>query len=287
MIEINPSKNALVLILDTNLKYQSLSLILNLYETQAYSAKLIVLYVFESLEDKSEYTRLIQELLKSNSTSNRQDSLNLEVIFMSEGERDTITNELELAKGSNITRTTFLRLFLSTWLPSNLERILYLDIDILVKRSLEDLFSRKSDFVICAVKGGSSLLSIGSHLQNFNSAYFNAGVLLIDIDKWRKLEVESEILKIGQKGSYPLMDQDILNLVFKGEWTELSADYNVQQMPDSAFRFKDEQQSPAIVHFVGGKPWNESRSTAYVNEYRFQFNKIRCLYPLLRDWEDE
>jgi lipopolysaccharide biosynthesis glycosyltransferase len=286
MTESNSNKNALLLVLDTNLKYQSLSLILNLRETQPYAATLLVLYVFESLEDKSEYTRLVEELLRINPSNSTQDSLSVDVIFMSESERDTITSDLQLAKGTNITRTTFLRLFLSKWLPSDFERVLYLDIDILVKKSLEDIFKHKSDFVLCAVKGGSSLLSFGSHLQNFNAPYFNAGVLLIDMNKWRQLDVEARILRIGLMGSYPLMDQDILNIVFKQKWTELEAVYNLQQMPDAAFRVKDEQRSPAIVHFVGVKPWNESRMTPYVNQYRFQFNKIRSIYPLLRDWED-
>jgi lipopolysaccharide biosynthesis glycosyltransferase len=155
----------------------------------------------------------------------------------------------------------------------------------LIKKSLEDLFRLQSEFILSAVKGGSRSLSTGEHLSNFDSLYFNAGVLLINMDKWLNSDTESSLVKLGSFKDYPLMDQDILNLVFKENWKELEDRYNFQQMSDLSDPPRENVQSPVIIHFVGVKPWSESRSTPYVYEYRMQFNKIRSFFPTLRDEE--
>jgi lipopolysaccharide biosynthesis glycosyltransferase len=272
-----------LIILDSNLKYQSLSLLLNLKESQRYSGKIYVLYVFESGYDKDEYGRLVTKLLEFSAENLEQDSLDVEVIYVSNQESQVLTSDFILSENTKITSTTFLRLSLSKWLPRNLTQVLYLDIDILVKSCLKSLFDREYDSVLCAVKGGSYELSFGKHLDHFNSIYFNAGVLLINMKEWLAFNVESEAHAIGRGKKYPLMDQDILNLALKDKWHELEMKYNFQQMFDTTVQLRANIQSPIIIHYVGVKPWAESRSTLYVNEYRHQFNKIRKIYPELID----
>ena len=281
------NSNAFLLILDTNLKYQSLSLLLNLKETQlSASTEVIVLYVYESLEDQVEYGNSIQKIEEFSKQTIKQDGLKVNVKFISKRESDQLTENFNMREESYITSTTFLRLFLSRWIPQNFKKILYLDIDILICEDLNLLFETNFETAICAVKGASDSLSRGEHLQNFNSMYFNAGVLLVDIDKWLNSNAEENILKIGRGGTYPLMDQDILNLVFKDSWKELETKYNFQQISGHSDSIYGNFQSPSIVHFVGPKPWRETRLSSYVIRYRLQFNKIRKLFPALRDYEE-
>jgi lipopolysaccharide biosynthesis glycosyltransferase len=272
-----------LIILDSNLKYQSLSLILNMKESQHYPGKIYVLYVFDSDLDKGDYCRLISKLLEFTSQTLEQDTLDVEVIYISKQESHVITSNFELSENTKITATTFLRLSLSRWLPRNLNLVLYLDIDILITNCLKSLFELKHEAILSAVRGGSDELSSGKHLDNFNSLYFNAGVLLINMTLWLTSNIESEIYAIGHVKNYPLMDQDILNLALKDNWYELEKKYNFQQMFDPTVQRRANIQSAIIIHYVGVKPWEESRSTLYVNQYRHQFNKIRKLYPELVD----
>jgi lipopolysaccharide biosynthesis glycosyltransferase len=280
------NSNAFLLILDTNLKYQSLSLILNLRETQSFESTIIVLYVYESREDRLEYSNLIQKIEEFSEQSLSKNSLKLQVTYISKSERDLLTGNFTLREKSAITRTTFLRLFLSKWISPDFNKILYLDIDILIYEDLETMINSNFETAICAIKGASDSLAKGEHLPNFDSTYFNAGVLLVNIKSWLNLNVEAQILEVGTEGVYPLMDQDILNIVFKDRWGELETKYNFQQIFGHSDLAYEDFQLPSIVHFVGSKPWNESRMTPYVIQYRLQFNKIRKLFPALRDYEE-
>ncbi len=286
MEELKHPRHNFLIILDSNLKYQSLSLILNLKESQCYPGRIYVLYVFDSDSDKSEYASLISRLLEFTSENLERDSLDVDVIYISKQESELVTSKFILSENTRITATTFLRLTLSRWLPKNLSQVLYLDIDILIKNCLKNLFELKHEAILCAVRGGSVELSLGKHLEDFNSLYFNAGVLLIDLKEWLASNIESEISAIGHVKNYPLMDQDILNLTLKDRWHEIEKKYNFQQMYDPIVQLRADVQPAIIIHYVGVKPWHESPATILVNQYRLQFNKIRKLYPELVDKEE-
>ena len=51
-------------------------------------------------------------------------------------------------------------------------------------------------------------------------SYFNSGVLVIDLDRWRGTDVESRIIDYASTlpDSYLLLDQDTLNTVLWDDW---------------------------------------------------------------------
>ena len=103
--------------------------------------------------------------------------------------------------------------------------------------------------------------------------YFNAGVMFIDLEKWRKKSIESlsiEIIKEKNK-ELKFWDQDILNIIFNDDVFEISNSLNYiiniekQTTIPKATRF---------IHYAGSfKPWTvrgaiEKNSIHYMNQFR-------------------
>jgi lipopolysaccharide biosynthesis glycosyltransferase len=91
--------------------------------------------------------------------------------------------------------------------------------------------------------------------------YFNGGVLVIDIPRWRSSGLGERALQYATATDEPLpwVDQDALNAV-AGEWRELDYVWNFQSAQLSA---QDPRlyRRAAVVHFTGQKPWRGSCTT--------------------------
>ena len=114
---------------------------------------------------------------------------------------------------------TYFRLFLTEILPTNINKVLYLDSDLIIRGSLHDLYDTDlSSVAIAAVRDNEYF-----NIQEYNRlryepkfGYFNAGVLLINLDYWRKNDCYKTFTSFIS--SYPERlkkhDQDVLNSIF-------------------------------------------------------------------------
>ncbi|WP_337616702.1 glycosyltransferase family 8 protein, partial [Prevotella sp.] len=127
---------------------------------------------------------------------------------------------------------TYYRLFLSELLPKDISRVIYLDGDIIVMDSLNDLWATDMhDKAIAAVPD-----SYNNKIEHYNRlhypqplGYFNAGVLLINLDYWRTNNVVSAFCQYASANPDSLYchDQDILNYVFRESKITLPLRYNM------------------------------------------------------------
>lgn len=176
-------------------------------------------------------------------------------------------------------KSAFSRLFAAEILPNDIEKILYLDCDTIVKENLSQLFDKNYDsYIFYGVKdciGKEYKKNIG--LEE-NSVYVNAGVLLINLDELRKINVYNRIEEFLNK--YKKMinyaDQDILNGTFKGKIGCLNANYNVMtiefvyshkeiiKLRRPSNYYNEEEiinavEIPAIIHYTTNmivvRPW--------------------------------
>ncbi|RCK78594.1 MAG: Glycosyl transferase, family 8 [Candidatus Ozemobacter sibiricus] len=162
---------------------------------------------------------------------------------------------------------TYFRFQLPDLIPPTVHRVLFLDSDLVVLKSLEELWATDlGEAGLAAVRD----LGVGD-VRRLGFArgepYFNAGVLLIDLDRWRQLDVLARAMGMAREYGSRLewMDQDILNLLFRGHWKELDPAWNVQTaFYTSVYKVKEPWRSalrqairqPRIVHFTGpSKPW--------------------------------
>lgn len=167
-----------------------------------------------------------------------------------------VGNEQALAR---ISRGTLYRLRIADALP-DLSRVLYLDCDILVTLDVGVVYDSALDGKSLGAVQDAGAASrfrrflFQRHTPLHGHAYFNAGVLLLDLAAIRAHhDLYGETLAFLAR--YPrnaFLDQTALNAVFAGDWQPLPAAYNT--FPDAASRV----DVPAVYHFAGGpgnKPW--------------------------------
>lgn len=192
----------------------------------------------------------------------------------------------EFAKlaNSRYPRQVFYRLLLDSLLPSSVERVLYLDGDIIVRKSLHDLWAMNLEGkAIGAVTDSlSGILEYYNRLHiPITKGYVNAGVLLINLKFWRENGYGERFIKFMRE--YPdrivLNDQDVLNFVAQDSKAYIPMKYNLQTMflykdlyqNFSIYQFKDEYDEarvdPAIIHFSGCRPWEEGCKHPYMEEF--------------------
>lgn len=152
-----------------------------------------------------------------------------------------------------ITMATCYRFFVPQFLKGITDRVLYLDVDLCVCGCLDELFT-------CDMGDK----TIGVVLENIPYSerlnireYFNAGVLLIDIDKWMKNKFTHICIEELSNNSYPMADQDVLNIKLENDKYILNEKFNYKYNLDY---YKESNYMPTanvcIIHFLSeSKPW--------------------------------
>lgn len=167
-----------------------------------------------------------------------------------------ISDERVNAFHSFLPSSSWLRLFIPQYVAES--KALYLDSDIIVNGSLDALFAIDlEDKMLAAVED-----------PNMNEAgNFNSGVLLLNLDLWRRKGLTNILLKVAaiKSSSVRNGDQSILNLVTGNQWIPLDKQYNYQtydvvsRYEHRAYLYEDiGSWTPLIIHFLtADKPWNE------------------------------
>lgn len=175
-------------------------------------------------------------------------------------------NDLEYENNCpHVTLSTYNR-FLISKLKPEIDKLLYLDVDIIVKGDIELLFKiNLSDKLLGAIpenfSNNDNALNRNLSLSLKNThKYFNAGVLLIDNKKWLEQNIMKKLFITDKKFKDKLKwaDQDVLNIVFDSNYLELDEKFNWMTQ-------KENNCNEIIIrHFnTHKKPWqfNENVST--------------------------
>jgi lipopolysaccharide biosynthesis glycosyltransferase len=176
--------------------------------------------------------------------------IDLQIISISERLSKDYLNTIR-----HITRATFARIFAVDFLKDKFDKILYLDIDLLIVRDFSYIFDIELTQTLAAVP--ENFDSMHSAFSTYDFSYFNAGVLLIDTQRWSDEGILETCLKVlNEKGPFNCQDQDALNLVFQNCWQVLPPTSNVMVSIHDHSMDLPQLGHPAIVHFVGAnKPW--------------------------------
>jgi len=217
-----------------------------------------------------------------------QDRVSIRFIRLGELVRNDVLSGYQT--NNLFTIAVFFRLFLPDLLVAY-NKVLYLDIDIVVKCDVAELFNQDvSGKLIAGVvdKGTANWAADCPEYRNklggagFNEfdEYVNSGVLVMNLAGMRKKMPFTEWLKLGMDFRKFCPDQDALNLACKGKKLLLDDNWNrLLHLCDEWQRAaeKEENPPPAIYHFSAArKPWanptvNFSRLWwNYARKYAFQ-----------------
>ena len=124
-----------------------------------------------------------------------------------------------------------MRMFVDEVIDESVDRILYLDSDTVIDGSLSELAGAdlhgKTIGMVLDSLGGFHKYQIGLSEQD---DYFNSGVILFDLRRWREKEYSKKIVShvMNQRNNYPSPDQDLLNVICHGDIARLDMKYNFQ-----------------------------------------------------------
>lgn len=168
---------------------------------------------------------------------------------------------------------TFIRYALAEILPQ-LDRVVYLDADILVTGDIKTLWDESLDGKTVGVVEDHSLMSQNrpEKIALSSKSYFNAGVMLIDLAKWRENDTFQHLTSVhSSREQWEYNDQDVLNKVLDEQAHYLDAKFNAQTYTI----MHSDVTSPVVVHFTGQeKPWHLSSAHPYTEQYRRFFENI-------------
>lgn len=285
MGQVNNDIN-IVMITDDNYVMPTIVAITSMLLNKAQNSRYIINILTNNLSTKN-----INLLEKLNSTSCTINILQ---------EEQLINKYQNIVQNRHVTYTSLLKFFIPN-IFKNLDKILYLDSDIIVQKDLSDLYQTNIDNYYAGVIKDTLTVKNPNHLLKlscFNKNYFNSGVMLLNLKKMRENDIANKMINYRLTVEQHFMDQDTFNVIIGENVKFLSYRYNflnyylsVLDKHQLSLLFEEDlskynsdknlYQNCTIIHLGGKeKPWKYNLgylSKLYENYYKqtcFSENKL-------------
>lgn len=192
--------------------------------------------------------------------------------------------------------TIYYRLLAQEFLPADLDRILYLDADIICLNDFQDFYQQEMGnqlYAAASHNADGSIMELVNKLRLNNyemeSSYFNTGVLLMNLNQIRKVVKRQDILDYIDKNRLKLIlpDQDVLNglyadrvIAVPDEIYNFDARYSLlyQARSSGAWDLDWVMSNTVFLHFAGrDKPWKPGYTTRYAALYKYLEKQVKAL----------
>lgn len=205
-------------------------------------------------------------------------------------------SKLIVREGERLSVETYYRFFIPELLP-NVDKVLYLDCDMLCCNDFSDIFNIDIENIPEAMVIDEKTKEISKYNRldlDFSNDYFNAGVMYINLDYWRKNNETEKLLSFVTKNPELCVchDQDAVNKLHEGKIQYMPLKYNCQRAffryyfwvnpkkyPVSLYttdtiekkrwpQIKDAIENPTFVHFSGcDNPWFKESTIPYLTQW--------------------
>lgn len=177
----------------------------------------------------------------------------------------------------------YARMAIGEILPRNIDRVLMLDCDTLILDSIKKLYDIpfKEDEYVAGVYD-----CVGEAYQNKvlgapkDIQYCNAGVFLVELNKWRNLDVKSQLIKVfreKKKCKLFFLEQDIMNIVFYKHIKVVGLRYNIITSLD-LFEYEEVMYMKHPTAFYSREEFYEARKNPAI------IHGATCFYVQKRMW---
>lgn len=174
-----------------------------------------------------------------------------------------------------ISKSTYYRFLIPDVLSADVSKAIYLDGDLITLDSLRPLWDTElGPEEPAAIVGDWGADDVRHHNAigiPMSQPYYNCGVMVLNLDCWRKEGLGAICLRHAQEHDYPYMDQDVVNVLLGSRIKRLHFKYNclflLLTSPEEELRLEKGKyfdeiheacKQPVILHFVGDrKPWHE------------------------------
>ncbi len=154
-----------------------------------------------------------------------------------------------------------------------IDKILYLDVDTIVRRNIAELYKTNVDGYFCA---GAEDLVAPRNIKDFNlsptTTFINSGMILINV-KYSREHNAFGLLQdfVSSYWDRAWNDQAIINRVFQNKILPVDITWNYTPYPSmykDQKHFEELRNNPAIIHYIGfRKPWNPMYDVHLKSEY--------------------
>ena len=187
------------------------------------------------------------------------------------------------------------------FLPLDIKRLIYMDVDMINRRNLLELWKTDlGDCIIGAVNDPriKNFECEWGGIRNYaalglspNNLYFNSGLLLIDVDRWRENQITERMLETINNNMdfaiYP--DQYGLNVVLAKHWKQLDPQWNtfasstsvspynihfVDRKPIYGTYTNNPEYRQRFFHYLQQTPWEHYRPTGELSRYRKKVGNV-------------
>ena len=176
----------------------------------------------------------------------------------------------------------YVRFWVENYFPEDVERVIYLDGDIVVTGSIEPLLTLdfgKNVLAAVQIPGSDRAKRLG---YDSKYGYFNSGVMVLNLPRWRAINAKEILVNkaYSMAGVLNDPDQDVLNACFHDQYIPIDYIWNaispffreVNHLPLPKEEVLRVAKNARIVHFNGmGKPWNYLCLHPYAKYY------MRCV----------
>ena len=184
----------------------------------------------------------------------------------------------------------YMRFWIADFFGPETARALYLDADLVMRSSIRPLWETElaTNEIVAASEIVGATVQDRANIPN-DSPYFNSGVMLFDLEKWRTNNLLDQLFTFldthGEKVRN--LDQDALNGVLHERWHELDIAWNAitpyfrREDPHGLGKARQKKllNAACIIHFNGaGKPWHTA--------VRHPFKKLYWTYLSMTPWAD-
>jgi lipopolysaccharide biosynthesis glycosyltransferase len=188
----------------------------------------------------------------------------------------------------------YYRIFASGYLPETLDRVLYLDSDIIIKGDLSEFYAMEleDNFFVATTNVHSKGLKLFIRLKNGapkNAVYVNTGVLLMNLDKLRKEQDREEVIRYIRRRKFFLClpDQDVISTLYGTKIKIVDGMcYNLNERKIRGWNRRHRKaeaidcawvdKNACVLHYIGrNKPWeNKYRGILkpYYEQYKIPTN---------------
>ena len=200
-------------------------------------------------------------------------------------------------KGDHVSIAAYYRLFSAELLPKDVDKVIYLDCDIIVAKSLKEMWDTDLEgksmaaVIDCSYTLEPRNTNIGMKAEH---RYINSGSIVMNLKYWRENNMTGKFIDFinEKKELLRTHDQDVLNGVLQDTTVYLPVIYNFQTL----FLFKDfqskldkdfvdsvmqtKEKDIAVFHYCTPvKPWN-------CWHYAYPFDKTFHKYKNISLWKN-
>ena len=182
-------------------------------------------------------------------------------------------------------------------LCKDLDKVLYLDCDTLIRGNLDELFSLDlTDKYLAGVKDVWGVSKYVKRLGMKSGVYVNSGMLLFNCDYCRKEHFFDKVVDFAKNNAkiIEFCDQDSINKVVDEHKLVISPKYNLMDTwwRGGYYEFEGEEETeylqakenPVIAHLTGLKPAFKGCGNKFKDEWWEVAKKTKIYDELLRDY---